>query len=339
MFAIKEIFMQTFIKPILFILILVLFSACSSKRITVKSLYPSKITNEKIHLIYVEDFINDDLYQSLKIQNKLTNKTINGKKVFKVLNENRNNIVVQGIVDSSLSYDTYYKKEIDYKRCRAFKYIKNEGKKKAKRVCRKYHIKSIPCEIKKYKLQTNIKVLKNNRSEILFAKTYTKTKTINECFRYNNYYTYKRNYHDIRKQNMQLADLIANDFIQDISPHYVYFNIEIIDELDENNLNYTDNHRIKFKNIVDLIEKNNINLSFEELQKLDKELNHKSYEVIYNIALIYEANSNLFQANKLYKEANSLINNIDNNKKLINNAIIRTDKNLEEKIKAKSQLP
>ena len=331
--------MQVIIKPILFILILLFFSACSSKKITVKSLYPSKIKNEKVHLIYVEDFINDDLYQSLKIKNKLINKTINGKNVFKVLNENKNNIIVQGIVDSSLNYNTYYKKELDYKRCRIYEYIKNKNGKRIQRVCRRYHIKSIPCETKEYKLQTNIKVLKNNTSEILFAKTYTKTKTINECFRYNNYYTYQGNYHDIRKQNMQLADLIANDFIQDISPHYVYFNIEIIDELDENNLNYTDDHRIKFQNIADLIEKGNINLSFEKLQKLDKELNHKSYEVIYNIALIYEANANLFQANKLYKEANSLINTINNKKKLINNAIIRTDKNLEEKIKAKSQLP
>jgi hypothetical protein len=56
------------------------------------------------------------------------------------------------------------------------------------------------------------------------------------------------------------------------------------------------------------------------------------------MALIYEAKANLFEANKLYNKAKYLVKDLDN-LELINNGIRRTKVNLEEKIKAKSQLP
>ena len=87
-----------------------------------------------------------------------------------------------------------------------------------------------------------------------------------------------------------------------------------------------------------MLESKNLDLALVELDTLDKELNNQSFEVIYNIALIYEANNKLEIANKLYIQAQSLtldIKYLD----LINYAIERTSINLQEKIKAKSQLP
>lgn len=327
--------MRTIYKFILLALFLVLITGCSSKRLTVKSLHPSKIPNEKINSIYVEDFVNDDLYQSLKIQNKLANKTINGKRVFKVLNDyNSSDVSVEGIVDSNLNYYTYYEEEIDYKRCRSYRYDDN---KKRTRRCMEYHVRLIPCENREYNVQTNIRVLKDSTSEVLFAKTYSKTRNIRECFRYN-YYPYHTVPRDKREINTNLASLIADDFLDDISPHYVYFDIQMIEELNEDNLIFTDNQSDRFEKITELMERRNLDLSLQELIKLDNEFNHKSYEVIYNMALIYEANANLYDANKLYKKARLLVNDLDA-LELINSAILRTNENLEEKIKAKSQLP
>ena len=90
--------------------------------------------------------------------------------------------------------------------------------------------------------------------------------------------------------------------------------------------------------VNDNLEVKNLDLALVELEVLDKELNNQSFEVIYNIALIYEANNKLEIANKLYIQARSLtldIKYLD----LINYAIERTSINLEEKIQAKSQLP
>ncbi|WP_122892920.1 hypothetical protein [Arcobacter peruensis] len=329
--------MKLIYKTILFLLFLVLITGCGTKRLTVKSLHPSKIPNEKIHSIYIEDFVNDNLYQSLKIQNKLANKNINGKNVFKVLNNyNKTDARVEGIVDSSLNYYTYYEEEIDYRRCRSYRYEGKKGK-KGKRKCMEYHVRLIPCENRVYNVQTNIKVLKDSTSEILFAKTYNRSRSIRECFRHH-YYAYHTIPRNKREINTKLADLIASDFLDDISPHYVYFDINMIEELNEKNLTFTDNQNKRFEKVTELMENRNLELSLSELEKLNQEFNYKSYEVLYNMGLIYEANANLFQANKLYKEAKLLVNDLDN-LSLINAAVLRTKQNLEEKIKAKSQLP
>ena len=116
------------------------------------------------------------------------------------------------------------------------------------------------------------------------------------------------------------------------------WDINIIEELDDKNTLYNKTHKKRFENSVDLLESKNLDLALVELEVLDKELNNQSFEVIYNIALIYEANNKLEIANKLYIQARSLtldIKYLD----LINYAIERTSINLEEKIKAKSQLP
>ncbi len=321
-------------KSILFLLFLVLLSACSSKKLTVKSLHPSKIPNEKIYSLYVEDFVNDDIYQSLKIQSKLANKTIQGKKVFRVLNDYQNvDAIVQGSLNSTLNYSIYYEEEIDYRRCR---YYRHEGKKRTKK-CMKYYVRVIPCENREYAVQTNLKLLRRNTNEILFAKTYNKSQNIQECFRYH-YYPYHTIPRDKREVNTRLAALIADEFLDDVSPHYEYWDISIIEELNENSLVFTDEQSNRFEKIVKLMEKRNLDLSLDALNKLDQEFENKSYEVIYNMALIYEVKANLFKANELYNKAKYLVKDLDH-LSLINNGILRTKTNLEEKIKAKSQLP
>lgn len=326
--------MQNIYKSILLLLFLVLITGCGSKQLTVKSLHPSKIPNEKIYSIYVEDFVNDDIYQSLKIQNRLANKTIEGKKVFRVLNDYENvDAIVQGSLNSTLNYSIYYEEEIDYKRCR---YYRQDDKKKTKR-CMEYHVRIIPCENREYAVETNLKLLKKNTNEILFAKTYNKTRNIQECFRYH-YYPYHTIPRDKREVNIKLASLIADEFLDDISPHYEYWDINIIEKLNEDNLVFTDEQSSRFEKIVELIEKRNLDLSLDALNKLNQEFDNKSYEILYNMALIYEAKANLFEANKLYKQAKYLVKDLDD-LSLINNGILRTKRNLEEKIKAKSQLP
>lgn len=326
--------MQNIYKSILFLVFLFLLTGCSSKKLTIKSLHPSKIPNEKIYSIYVEDFVNDDIYQSLKIQNRLANKTIEGKKVFRVLNNYENvDAIVQASLQSTLNYSIYYEEEIDYRRCRSFRY---EGKKKTKK-CMRYHVRVIPCENREYAVQTNLKLLKKNTNEILFAKTYNKSRNIQECFRYH-YYPYHTIPRDKREVNIKLAALIADEFLDDISPHYEYWDVNIIEELNKDSLIFTDEQSDRFEKIVELMEKRNLDLSLDALNKLNQELDNKSYETLYNMALIYEAKANLFEANRLYNKARFLVKDLDD-LSLINNGILRTKTNLEEKIKAKSQLP
>ncbi len=324
--------MKIFYTLFLSICILIL-SGCTPK-LTVKSLHPSLIPNEKINSLFIEQFDSDNINQTEAIENKLSNTIIKQKKVF-VLKTNEENVdaIIKGkVLESSLNYDVYYKKDLNRQRCRIYEYDKNN---KVKR-CIQYYNRYIPCENRYYKVSTKIELLDSNEEEILFSKIYTKTREINKCYD-EYYYTFPRFTRDKKEINSQLAEDIAYEIQRDISPHYKYFELEIIEEFDDNK-NITKEQKSTLSNIAQLIEDNNINTAQSLLKELNFELANKSWEVLYNLALTYEAVFNLSNANLLYKQASKLTSNTKN-LALINNAINRTKRNLEEKIKAKSQLP
>lgn len=323
--------MKIFYTLFLSICILIL-SGCTPK-LTVKSLHPSLIPNEKINSLFIEQFDSDNINQTEAIEDKLSNTIIKQKKVFtlKTNEENVDAIIKGKVLESSLNYDVYYKKDLNRQRCRIYEYDKNN---KVKR-CIQYYNRYIPCENRYYKVSTKIELLDSNEEEILFSKIYTKTREINKCYD-EYYYTFPRFTRDKKEINSQLAEDIAYEIQRDISPHYKYFELEIIEEFDDNK-NITKEQKSTLSNIAQLIEDNNINTAQSLLKELNFELANKSWEVLYNLALTYEAVFNLSNANLLYKQASKLTSNTKN-LALINNAINRTKRNLEEKIKAKSQL-
>ena len=321
----------------IFLLFLVLFiSACSPKRLTIQSLQPSKIEGDKIHTIRVERFYGDDVNQTISIANKIANKIVEHKKIF-ILKDNdfETDAVLMGeVLNSSLEAHVYYRNDIDYSRCTYYRY---DDKNKTQK-CIEYRIISIPCEKREYNVTTNIKLIKPTTNNIIFSKTYDKSSFDDICFDRYPYYPFYNSSRDKFRINSQIADDIADDILDDIAPHYVYYDIEIIEELNKNSLIFSKEQEKRFEKAVKLIESKNLDLAKNELEKLDSEFSGKSFEIIYNLALIHEAFNQLKIANELYFKSRNLtldINYLD----LINFGINRTSKNLEEKIKAKSQLP
>ena len=315
-------------------LISVFISACSTKRLTIKSLHPSKIEKEKIYTIRVDRFYRDDVNQTISLEDRIENKVIDGKRIFKLQNTDfgTDAIVTGDVLNSSIRYDTYYRTEVDYSRCRYYRY----DERNRSRHCMEYVIRQIPCENREYNVTTNINIINPITNEVLFSKTYDKSSFENVCF--DTPFPFYRTTANIFRMNSQIADKISQDIVDDISPHYVYYNINIIEELDDDNKLYTKEHETRFEKAVDLIVNKYLDLAKIELDLLDKELNGQSFEINYNLALIYEASNQLEMANKLYRNAKTLtldIKYLD----LINYGINRTSINLEEKIKAKSQLP
>ena len=315
-------------------LISVFISACSTKRLTIKSLHPSKIEKEKIYTIRVDRFYRDDVNQTISLEDRIENKVIDGKRIFKLQNTDfgTDAIVTGDVLNSSIRYDTDYRTEVDYSRCRYYRY----DERNRSRHCMEYVIRQIPCENREYNVTTNINIIKPITNEVLFSKTYDKSSFENVCF--DTPFPFYRTTANIFRMNSQIADKISQDIVDDISPHYVYYNINIIEELDDDNKLYTKEHETRFEKTVDLIVNKYLDLAKIELDLLDKELNGQSFEINYNLALIYEASNQLEMANKLYRNAKTLtldIKYLD----LIDYGINRTSINLEEKIKAKSQLP
>lgn len=331
--------MKSFLKTILLLITIFFISGCTSKHLTVKSLQPSLMHDKKIYNIILEEFENDRVNQANYLEEKLVNIMVDGKRVFNIkpTYQDIDAIVTGEVLESSLHYNVYYEEDIDYNRCLKYEYINGKRTKK----CLRYRIKRIPCEQRNYKVKTEVQVL-NKYEDIIFSKIYSKSKRVNQCFKNrHNYYPhyYNRSSIDINKNqiNSQLAREIATNVISDISPHYIYQNITIMEELSEDNKDYTIENKQEFKNIVELLDNGNIDISQSKLHILSSKLNDNSYEVLYNLALTYEAKNSLKKAQDYYIEARAICNRIDD-LKIIDNAINRTQKNLENKIKAKSQL-
>lgn len=320
------------------IFIVFLFSGCVSK-ITIKALEPSKISPQKVNVVAISNIRNDNLNQTQSIANTISNKIIDNKRVFTLQNNPVGvDAIIEGeIINSSANYDVYYEEEIDYSRCRYFRYDERTSTKQ----CLQYDIRYIPCEAKYYNVTTALNLVNPNTSAIIFSKTYDKSSKDNIC--YDRYFSYSPIFpshlnaqNDSFRVNSQIAFEIARDFVNDISPNYIYINVEIINELYVNKL-YTTSHKDRFKTAVSYLEKNEFNIAFDILEVLDKELNGKSYEVAYNLGLIFEAQDNLEMSNKLYLAARDLVIDLKH-RNLIDYAISRTNLNLKNKIKAKSQL-
>ena len=219
-------------KTLILIFITFFLVACTGKNLTVKSLQPSQISNKKIHNIILEDFEYDDINQTNYLEEILVNKVVDDKRVFNLQTtyQNIDAIITGKILESSLKHNFYYDEEIDYNRCKRYEYKDNKRTKN----CLKYKIRKIPCENRNYNVKTKLQVLDANEN-ILFSKIYTKSKFKNKCyenrFYYNNHHYYKKEKYYI---NSLLAKQIAIQAVNDISPHYIYQNITIIENLEKN---------------------------------------------------------------------------------------------------------
>jgi hypothetical protein len=283
-------------------LVSIFISACSTKQLTIKSLHPSKIEKGKIYTVKVDRFYRDDVNQAISLENRIANKVIDNRNVF-LLKDNdfgTDAVVTGNVINSSVTYNTYYRSEVDYGRCRYYRYDDRDRSRR----CMEYIVRYVPCENRQYNVTTNINIIKPITNEVIFSKTYDKSSRDNVCF--DTPYPIYSNSPDVFRVNSQIADEISQDIVDDMSPHYVYYNITIIEDLDSKNILYTKEHKKRFEKAVDLLVNKYLDLAKNELDLLDNELNHQSFEVNYNLALIYEASNQLELANKLYRDARNL---------------------------------
>ncbi len=324
---------------IYFTLFLSLFLlGCSNKTVTIKSLQPSKISNIKVHNVILEEFINDNINQTNYLEEQLVNKIVENKKVFtiKPTYENIDAIITGEVLNSSIHFSYYYEDDIDYSRCFRFEY--KDGKRTNK--CIEYRKIKIPCEKKDYYVQSKIDVLDYNENT-LFSKIYKGHRQNIDCNYTRRFFTpyflkinrVKNNSTDL--MNLDIAKEIASKAINDISPHYTYTKVEFFSKLHKGN--YTDAINKSFENIVELLEKNLINIAQEKLIILNEQLNSNSYEVLYNLALTYENQSLFTKAKNYYLEAKDICTN-NEDLILIDKAIKRISINSYNNFKAKSQL-
>jgi|GEM_PF-2565392 len=327
--------MQNIYKLISFILLSIVLSGCGSKYISTQTLRPS-YADIYMKDIIVEEFNNDFISQAELIKEKLINNYVANQKTYN-LKTNYNSIdsIITGDVYPNLKVESYSKEKDDNPIC-----IRHIYDKKTKTYnCIKYIKRKIYCEKRDYELKTTVEII-NKKGDIKFNKTYETSSYDDECYDnipYNSYYV-NRSFiqRDEDRIFNEMAKEIADDFLLDVSAHYINYKIYLIEELDES-LNYTDEDRQVYEEIIEKIDGGNYYNINNKLEELNKKYNFKSHEILHTIGTIYEKENRFLEAIKTYNKSLEVCNNADNSE-LILKAIQRVKRNNNLKNKAIMQL-
>jgi hypothetical protein len=342
-----------FLSTITYVLIIgFLLTGCAQK-IELKAIKSAKVTDSSIKNIGVSSFKNDFVSQSVQIDSAISNVRVNDKKYFtlvdkkhinKILQEQKLNdsglvnlintnisnglsqietLVVGAVIVDDLSTSFFKESRTDYDRC-----IKTYTS-KGKTYCEQYRKYNVSCQSNKYNIKTKIKLIKVNDAKIIFADTYTASSKYKHCSDDN--YTLPNQ----KTENSRLAQTIANKLVKDIAPSYVYFTVTLLDDID---VNLTEKQEILFENALEMIEYKRINKANQFLVDLNKQLNSKSYVVLYNLAITEESLGNIEKAYVLLKLAEDISLKTEGIVEEIVMYIYEIENNLSEKIKVKKQL-
>lgn len=131
----------------------------------------------------------------------------------------------------------------------------------------------------------------------------------------------------------KLASDIANEFVYKLTPHYVTFEVTLLEKLEMKKT--TSEQDEQFENSLAYIKANRLDKAEELLRRLMDEFDGKSYVVAYNLGVVNEANGKYDDAKKYYSMADTLtIKPVDE----LNLAINRIDKLISKREKAEKQI-
>ena len=177
---------------------------------------------------------------------------------------------------------------------------------------------NIKCEKKEINLYVTLNITDKNNYPI-FSKTYHKSTTDNPCKDIDEIYpnserVYKSDL-DLENEKYRLSNLIANEFIQDIAPHYTIFNTPIFEKLD---IKTNDKDKKEFENIIDKFSNNNTYLFIPQMQSLLQKYPN-SCVIKYDLAVMYVQTKNFQKAKNLLINLKCKNDDINENKNILLN--------------------
>jgi tetratricopeptide (TPR) repeat protein len=307
-------------KRFLFGIVILLFAGCSQK-VNIKSVKSPKVLDTDIKQIKLVKLKHDNINQTNFIYAKLSNFVFDNKKYFKVISQNDIKSVLKeqrlndsGLVNTDEVFEglqsaksilsgkvsnhhtssSYRVKRTDYSKCLQYKKTK-----KGKEYCAKYREYSVGCKLHKYSVNTFIKLAKVSNGKTIFGKNYNQESEISKC---------KDEVKVLPKSievYQKLAKQISNDILIDLAPSYINRKVVVLDDLD---IDLSSQNEKGFENALELLEKNRIDKANMVLYRLNREINNKSFVILYNLAITYESLGNLQEAYELLQKADSLAN-------------------------------
>ena len=312
------------LQPLTAFMAILLFSGCTPK-VQVTMLTPAEISRaSQTKQISVARFENDTINLASKIEANIARATIDGKPYFQTINRSELDRVLdeQRLQDSGLiDLDTTV--EIG-KLAGANAMIlgsvtrptmTNTRYTQTRRQCRNDECRDVEVSCTKRVVSTSaqIRMVDITRGDIIYGDTITKSRQYRRCR------GDATSLPSLQVAGNHLSDLIAQEFVQKLLPQYVTFSVTLLNKPD---IDYTKEQEDLLDNALEFIKHNRYDRAQTLLQELITTTARQSYVPIYNLGVLYEAQTEFARAKSLYQEADRLTQKpVD----AINQAIIRID--------------
>lgn len=293
------------------LMLLILISGCAQK-VRIQAINPAEIDRaSSTKRIAVVAFRNDRVGLSSKIETNLGKFKIENKPFFTILSRsdiddviNEQQLQNSGLVDTktivevgeligaqalisgnvrrpSLS-DTYFyetRSECANKKCTVLYYY------------------DVECTRRVISLSADVKMVDVARGDIIYSDSLSRRASFEQCR------DDLRTLPSRRSVAEDLAKQIANDFTYKLTPHYVYFEVQLLQKGD---LDYSDEQKTLLSNALESIKHNRFDKAERVLKQLIGSTAQQSYVPFYNLGVVKEAQGDFFKAKKYYMKADNL---------------------------------
>ena len=163
--------------------------------------------------------------------------------------------------------------------------------------CKDVYRYDVRCTKRVIGLSAEIKMVDVTRGDIIYADNMSRSSTYEHCSDDSRIIPSKE------RVVQNLAVSIANSFTYKLTPHYHYFNVELLDSPD---LDYTQNQEELLMNALKYIEHKRYDKADSLLTNLVESTGQQSYVAFYNLGVVKETQGDYKKAKLYYGRAENL---------------------------------
>ncbi len=283
-----------------------MLSGCATQ-VQIKTIEPSAISGVKQGMkISVNEFSNDRVGLSNKIESLLSSQKINDKNYFVLLSRKDLDRVLReqklqssGLLERDeaisigniLGAEAFVSGNVTKARVDDSIYYENRIRCLDKK-CKSVSNYSVSCTSREGVFSADIRVVDIQRSELIYAKTISKNSRWGHCYDDYGYFPSK----DALLE--ELSSSVAAEFVSKLSPQYRYFNVELLDSED---IKYSKKASELLKSSISFIKAARYDRAYSLLLELVDETQEQSYVPFYNLGVIKEAEADYVEAKRYYE--------------------------------------
>lgn len=332
--------MKKYLQILVFIVISFLISGCSQK-VKIKALNPAEIDRATMtKRIAVVEFQRDRVGLSSKIESNLARHQIESKPFFTMVSRSNINQVIReqnlqnsGLVDTQMIVEVgnligaqaLISGSVAKPTLSDTRFYETRAK-CADKKCKELRYYKVRCMKRVIGLSADIKMVDVTRGDIIYSDSLSKNATYKHCS------------DDSRvlpaegEIAQKLAINIADSFTYKLTPHYMYFEVELMEKPD---FDYTDRQKQLLQSSLKYIKHNRLDKSERLLKELVDSTQQQSYVAFYNLGVVKEAQGDFTQAKEYYERADRLtIEPV----KILDSAYVRINVTIDKSVQASQQI-